>query len=66
MNVWVKKCIEICVRLFKIYKNVLELSYQTPPYYSVSIDIIWLQKLHTLVIPRQIRQRERESVFGMD
>ena len=30
-------------------------------YYSVStsIDIIWLQKLHTLVIPRQIRQRER-------
>ena len=64
----------MCIKLFKMCENVLEHNYQTFPYYSVSIDIIWLQKLHTLVIPRPIRQRERERererdcvcVFGMD
>jgi len=33
--VWVKKCVKMCVMLFKMLKSVFKLSYQTRPYISL-------------------------------
>ena len=29
--VWVKKCVEMCVSVFKILKRLLKMTYQTSP-----------------------------------